>query len=218
MASEATAKSGSGKKLLMFGCLAPVVGLGLLLGLGALVRNLNGDLHDAAGLCGEDLADGTWARGEGAPRVVSFVKRRGEWDYNYNNDMPREIERADGLDDADLVLCLDEATVETVESCAFGPSPDKVVAVYTRKQETRPAWLIDPARRVVVARQTVRGGAPEACPAEVGGGGGGGVGIKVLGIPVASIGGQGEAVADKTLLGSPVGKRHVREAFAQLAR
>jgi hypothetical protein len=104
--------------------------------------------------------------GPGAHRVVAFRHGAGaSWTTDLR--VPNAME-ADGVEDADLVLCLGEETHATLESCRFvrtmaGVHVPGSEESYSRTQTMLPVRLVAPATGAVLVDGNVPGPLPRQC-------------------------------------------------------
>lgn len=141
--------------------------------------------------------------------VLGFVHDAG-WRYG-GSALPTSLARASSADEASLVFCMEPERIDVVETCAYEGG-----TLVTRRRHARDVRLVSARDATVLRAVGVAGTEPPPCPGSVTtGGGGGGVGIRVMGIPVASVGGGG-AEPETELVGGAVGPAEIGAAFADL--
>lgn len=196
------------KRGLALGCVAVVI-LGCLGTAGVLfyasrqVRAVN----DAAVACSGSAVPG--ASAGGPTRVIGFAHSdSGAWGYAATL-VPNRFPNAAVASETTLVFCFEPPTRAVVEECAY--QDGTVVRRYGHSREVRLVSAVDGR---VLRSATVSGSAPDACPETVTTATGGGIGVRVMGIPVGSVGG---APAPETVIeGSEVRAIDVESVFADL--
>lgn len=196
------------KRWLALGCVLVVL-VGCLATGGVLfyASRQVGAVNDAAVACSGTPVPGTSAGGP--TRVLGFAHSdTGAWGYAATL-VPNRFPNATVASEATLVFCFEPPTRAVVEECAY--EDGTVVRRYGHSREVRLVSALD-AR--VLRTTTVSGAAPDACPTTVTTATGGGIGVRVMGIPVGSVGG---APAPETVIeGGEVRAIEVEAAFGDL--
>lgn len=195
-------------KWLGIGCLALVVLFCVGSG-GVLVYASRqvGALADASRACDGQPVPG--ASAGGATRVLGFEhEESGGWGYA-GTLVPNRFPDATTASEATLVFCFEPDVRTVVEECAYVDGT--VVRRYGHARQVRAVSTVDGS---VLRTATVSGPPPDACPETVSTATGGGIGVRVLGIPVASVGG---AAAPETVIeGGEMRPLDVETAFLDL--
>ena len=148
-----------------------------------------------------------------AQHVVGFERQSsGVWSYA-GTMIPHAWADAESADEATLVFCFDEDAEEAaVESCSYDGG-----TVVRRVGYTRRTQLVEASTGRLVRELAMPGGAPAPCPESVAlGGGGGGVSVRVLGIPVTTVGEDPVLPTERVQEGAEPERADVQTAFGDL--
>lgn len=197
------------------GCLVLILGQCLLGGAFlALGRWIAGPIEGAGVACSGQPVPGAAA---GPTRVLAFLRSDVSDDFYVR---PALVEApwvdAETAEAATVVVCVERDEPTTVETCNYVDG-----SVYTRVRHARRARAVSALDGHTLAETVVYGDEPAACPAsiETGGGGGPSIGIRVMGIPVASVGGaEAHGATSEQLDGGDVGSAHLIAALGSAVR
>ncbi|HBQ11985.1 MAG: hypothetical protein RLP09_47505 [Sandaracinaceae bacterium] len=208
-------KTSSAKKWIGFGCLGVVVlsCVGMIV-LMVVASNAVAGIDGASVACAGQPVPGAPAYVPGGPqRVLAFQHQEsGNWSYA-GTLFPHEFPDAESAEEATLVACFEpESSAVEIETCNYHGG-----YVVRRYQFHRPVRVMAASTGQLVREMDITGDAPAACPEQVAtGGGGGGVSVRLLGIPVATLGEEDPAPTEQDQVGSAVSARVVGDALRDL--
>ena len=198
------------KRWLGLGCLALVI-VACLTSAGVLfyASRQVGALADASVACRGIPVGGVSAS---APTLVLGFAQADSGSWNYAGTLvPNRFPSATRADESTIVFCFGPDARTVLEECGYRDGT--VVRRYGHSREVRAVGAIDGR---VLRAVNVSGPVAEACPATVTTATGGGIGVRVMGIPIGSVGG---APAPETVLeGGEMRPVDVETAFGDLVR
>lgn len=196
------------------GCLGvTVLACGATGALFAVASNAVGALDGASVACsGQPVPGAAPYVSGGAQRVISFEHQAsGGWAYA-GTLLPHSFPDAEEASEATLVFCSEPSEREVIESCSYDGG-----TIVRRTAHSRRTRLVEAAAGRVVREIAVVGHAADACPESVAiGGGGGGVSVRVLGVPLATVGEDEVLPNERTQEGAEPAPIDVEAAFGDL--
>ena len=171
-------------------------------------------IEPAAAACrGEPVPEAAPYTPGGAQRFAFFQNTDRGWRLDLGR-RDTSLPLAENVAEATLTVCLGASETVSLERCSYVDGH-----VVERRQPSRRVRVVATQSGQTVRETLVAGNPPADCPEtfSTGGGGGGGVSVRVLGIPVASVGGEDEVEATPEILeGTAAGHAHFSAAFADL--
>lgn len=199
---------------LKIGCLAAVVlgclGTGILF---AVAHRAVGAVQDAEVACSGAPVPG--ATGGGPTRALGFVRDAAGARFHYAGTLlPSAFTRATAASEATVVLCIEPDVRTTVEECSYVDGSS-----ITRYRHAREVRAVAAADGHLLRSMLVSGPEPAACPDALDTGSGGpGIGVRVMGVPVGTVGGGPSAPTQEAYDGGSVSAEDLAPVFADLAR